>query len=694
MTSGSSRPNKVQALSSERWESFYRDFPIPIFVEDAGQVLAFLERLRADGVTDLGGWLDANPGFFIKLWGMIEVLDVNHHAVSWAGAKDAQELVNSLDRMMLPETLPALRQILIDLFEGKRFHVSECQQRMLDGRVCHTINQALLPVPGGEHTMVFFTQSDMTEMKRAQRELQHSQEHYCRLVESAQDVILCHDLTGTITFINQAGLDLTGWTREGLVGQDLGKLLPDMAPSGARRRSLTHLGQVGGRTLFETEMVRSSGDKLEVEVKSSVLPGLADPEGQPLLLALIRDISDRRAAERLQKQLEDQLKNTQKMESLGVLAGGIAHDFNNLLVTIMGNTELLLGGRIRPDDMQNGLQLIMQAATQAADLCRQMQAYSGQPLDRTEIDNLSSIVENMTRLLEVKVAGKANISFDLDPSLPEVEVDSGQIRQVIMNLVENAAESHGDEGGEILVRTGVREYSTADLRRGHTHPLLPAGTYATCQVKDSGEGMAPTTRERLFDPFYTTKSGNRGLGMSASQGMIQSHKGGFQVESQMGVGSTITFLIPVPRQDAVARGRRRKDPDDLHLKLEGKTVLTVDEDSAVRSVAEGFLRRLGCRVLSAGNGLDALRIFTDRNQDIDAVLLDLTMQGMDGVETCRRLRVIRPDLPVVFASGFSEEEVAGKVSGVGEYSFVAKPYRLARIRTIMAECLDDEAGGK
>jgi two-component system cell cycle sensor histidine kinase/response regulator CckA len=683
------RKRKQKSMAPELWESFYRHFPIPIFIEDVGRVMEFMEGLRSQGVDDLGAWLDANPNFFSKIWALIEVVDVNEQAVAWTGAKDGSELVKSLDRMMLPETLPSLRQLLIDLFDRQTFHICECVSCTLDGQIRHTINQALLPTPDDEHTLAFFTQTDITDFKHAEQDLRHSQEHYCSLVENAQDVILCHDLMGTITFINQAGLELTGLSRSEILGQDLGRLLPDMAPSGSRRRSLTHLGQVGGRTLFETQMVLGTGDVLEVEVKSSVLAGLEDPEGHPLLLALIRDISDRRAAERKQSQLEVQLKNTQKMESLGALAGGIAHDFNNLLVTIMGNTELLLGGRIKPQDMQNGLQLILQAATQAADLCRQMQTYAGQPLARTETGSLTSLLENMTRLLEVTVAGKAHIDFQLEQEQAEVDLDPGQIRQVIMNLVTNAAESLGEDGGEISVRTGTEDFSASELRRGLHPSLLAPGRYTFCEVKDSGSGMDSGTVQRLFDPFFTTKSGSRGLGMSSALGMIQSHNGGFLVESQLGVGTTVSFLLPIPdRQRARKKSRRTKAPDDLHLKLQGRTVLAVDEDAAVRSVGEGFLRRLGCQVLSASNGLDALKIFSDRHQDIDAVLLDLTMQGLDGVETCRRLRVIRPDLPVVFASGFAEEEVRQRVGEVGDFSFVAKPYRLAEIRRIMAEALD------
>ena len=689
------RKKPLTKITPEMWEGFFRNFQVPLFLEDASEVLAALDDLRKKGITDLGEWMEVHPEFITKILGLIRIIDTNDFAVEWAGARDKGELLCSLDRMILPETLPAFKSILLDLFAGRLAHSCECQYITLDGRQVYTWNQAMLPRPGDDPALVVISTTDITHIKTVQRELENSRDTYSRLVEAGQDVILCHDLEGRITFINQAGLEMTGWSCGEVIGRDVASLLPSNGPNGNRRKSLAHLGEVRGRTLFEAVMVTKHGREIPVEVNATVVPGASGNEAEPLLLAMIRDITDRKEAERKQGELEYHLKNTQKMESLGALAGGIAHDFNNLLVTIMGNTELLLSEKHSPQDLNNGLEVIMQASTQAADLCRQMQAYAGQTVATVVSADLNSIVDNMTRLLHVTVTGKAHLSFQLQPNLPGVDADVGQLGQVIMNLVINASDSLGEDGGEIVVRTGHKEFSAADLRRGQHASLLFPGHYVFCEVRDSGKGMNPETMQRLFDPFFTTRRGRRGLGMSSALGIIQSHQGGFLVESQVDKGTTITFLLPA-KQDKVlkktAPARRKKEPDNLHIHFKGKTVLSVDEDAAVRSVGEGFLRRLGCKVLSAGSGMDALRIFGERHQDIHAVLLDLSMEGMDGVETCRRLRVIRPDLPVVFSSGYSEEEVHKRAVEVGEYSFIPKPFRLAMIRSVMAEVMGSPEG--
>jgi two-component system cell cycle sensor histidine kinase/response regulator CckA len=687
------RSRKVK-ITPEMWESFFRDFNGPLFVEDVGQVLNELDKVRVKGVTEIGPWLDAHPDFLVRVMSQLRVVDASEAAVAWAGAKDRADLFASLDRMVVPETLPAIKAILVDLFEGKGSHAAECQYRSLDGRALFSYNQALLPAAGAGPDLVFLAITDITELKLMQRQLSQSHERYGRLVEAAQDVILCHDLAGRVTFVNRAATEISGWHRDQLLDRDVGLLLPEVGPDGARRQNLERLGKVRGRTLYEATLRTKDNREIPVEVNSTVIPNLEGADNEPLLLAMIRDVSDRKEAERRQRDLEIQLKNTQRMESLGVLAGGIAHDFNNLLVTIMGNTELMLSGRYSQEELRNTLQLVLEASTQAADLCRQMQAYAGQTVAVVAREELNSIVDNISRLLQVTVAGRAHISFQLGEKMPAVEVDAGQIRQVLMNLVTNAAESLGEDGGEIAIRTGHRAFSAADLRKGHHVSLLQPGDYVYCQVSDSGAGMSIETVQRVFDPFFTTKGAKRGLGMSSALGIIQSHRGGFLVDSQPGKGTTISFLLPAaaePVKRKAAANRRKKEPDMLHLNLAGKTVLAVDEDAAVRSVGEGFLRRLGCKVLSAGNGLDAVRIFGDRHQEIDAVLLDLTMEGMDGVETCRRLRVIRPDLPVVFSSGFPVEEVHQRAGEVGSYGYVAKPFRLAQIRSIMAEALSERA---
>lgn len=204
--------SKGLKINPEMWEDFFRKFRTPLFLEDATEVLAALAEVRAQGIQDISEWLDAHPEFITRIISLIKIVDVNDFAVEWSGARDKKELMSSMDRMVLPETLPAIKSILVDLFEGRTSHVSESQYMTLDGRHRYTWNQAHLPSAGDNPPLVVFSQSDITDLKMIQKNLQNSQDRYSRVVEAAQDVMLCHDLSGRITFINQAGLDLTGWT--------------------------------------------------------------------------------------------------------------------------------------------------------------------------------------------------------------------------------------------------------------------------------------------------------------------------------------------------------------------------------------------------------------------------------------------------------------------------------------------------
>ncbi|PIE63992.1 MAG: hypothetical protein CSA24_03320, partial [Deltaproteobacteria bacterium] len=358
-------------------------------------------------------------------------------------------------------------------------------------------------------------------------------------------------------------------------------------------------------------------------------------------IALMRDISGR-------KNLQERMLNTQKLESLGALAGGIAHDFNNLLVTILGNVELISEDAEANRRWAENLDSITEAGQKAADLCQQMLACSGQGKFQVDNGDLSDLVRGMRSLLEAAIGGRAGLNLQLGENLPAVPMDSASLRQVLMALVSNAAGALDDDGGEIVVRTSLTRFASEELEQSQCLPPLPPGEYVVCAVADSGRGVEPSIRHRIFDPFFSTRAGGRGLGLSAAMGIVQGHKGGMLVDSVPSVGTTVSVLLPrAPRLVAKPRRPRKKAPDNLHQDLAGKLILLVDEDTPVRKVCEGYLRRLGCSVLSVDNGPDSVRIFSQRFQEVDVVILDLGMAEMGGVATMRRLRVIKPDVPVI-----------------------------------------------
>lgn len=678
---GNNRSRKKAKILDGMWEHVFRTVQVPIYIEDISVVRQSIRDVLASGVDDFGNWLDAHPEFIVTAVRNLNILDANDHAVKTFGARDTDDLLNSLERMMVPETMQSFKEILLALANDDEYFTCESHVQTFGGQSLITLNSAILPHGDSPwQDIMVMAATDITDLKIAQKQLQASEDRYRILVETASDVILCHDLEGNILFSNQAGLKLTGWHKDKLHLQNLHELVPDRLHAEMNERLEQRHNGFAGTFLFEIMINDCNGNEVPVEICSTRIPG--DIADSTQILAIIRDVSQRKA-------LENRILNVQKMESLGALAGGIAHDFNNLLATIMGNAELMKSDGPGDTKLDENLASIIEASNQAADLCQQMLSYSGKGQFSVDSSDLSAVIRDVSRLFQATVTGHARLNFQLDENLIPVMIDTDPIRQVVMGLVTNADEALGDEGGEVVIRTGCREFSKEELQALNCTPMLDAGTYVFCEVADSGAGMDAETQRRLFDPFYSTKFSGRGLGLSSALGIIKGHNGAFLVESAPGIGSTISFLLPKTQAKNLKKTpkRRKKAPDTLHLDLAGKLVLLVDEDLPVRKVCESFLRRLGCSVLSVGNGPDAVRIFSQRYDEIDLAILDLGMADMDGVATFRRLRVIRHDISVIFSTGFGEEELHKRAGGIGEYGFISKPFKLANVRRALGLAL-------
>jgi PAS domain S-box-containing protein len=676
-------------LEQTGWEQVFRSAMVPMFVEDISAVRRAIDEIKPRAGGDFGAWLDAHPEFITQALGLVRVVDVNMAAITLNAAASREEMLASLDRLILPESLPGIKGVLKAIERGDEYFEGECQYRALDGRHYYTMNQAWIPSPDRPGDLLVFATIDITALKKAQQDLTGSEERYRLLVETAHDVIIRHDLAGNVTFVNRAGLELTGFTEEELLGRNaLDIIPPEMRDETLERKNKRAAGN-SGVFLYETVFLDGKGRRVPMEISSTLIPASLSG-GEPQVLLVARDISERKRIEREQRELEARLRDAQKLESLGVLAGGIAHDFNNLLVAIMGNAELVRSDLPADSTQRHCIDSVLEAAGLAADLCRQMQAYAGDGKMTMRPSDLNQLIADIERLLQVTVSKRSHLHFELADDLPRVLIDEPQIRQVLMNLVGNAAESLGDEGGEIMLRTGVRELSDESLKKVVGGESLAPGPYVWCEVRDSGCGMDKETALRIFDPFFTTKFAGRGLGMSAALGIIKAHSGGFTLDTGPASGTTMTFLLPVHATETDSpRRARRRSPDVSRADLKGKLILIVDDDPSVRSVGESFLRRLGCQVLSAADGYEAVRVFGERHREIDAVLLDFTMAGLDGMSAYRRLRVIRSDVPIILSSGYDADEVADKTAGFDIAGFVAKPYSLKMMLQVLAGVLSE-----
>ena len=389
---------------------------------------------------------------------------------------------------------------------------------------------------------------------------------------------------------------------------------------------------------------------------------------------------ERHHFEEQKRELEQQMVQAQKLESLGVLAGGIAHDFNNLLTTILGNADLASQSLSEYAPARTNLHEIEIGARRAADLATQMLAYSGRGNFKVEPIGINDFVDEMLHLLQVSVSKRAVLKCNFADNLPMIVANVTQVRQVIMNLVTNASEAIGESSGVISVTTGAVNCDDAYLENTGivTWDALASeergGLYVYVEAADTGCGMPKEMITKIFDPFFTTKLTGRGLGLAATLGIMRGHRGAVKVSSEEGKGSTFRVLFPVPEGAALEENSDSTQSADSKAGRLSGTVLLVDDEETIRGLGRKMLELFGLSVLTAPDGREALKLYQQHGSVIDVVLLDLTMPHMDGHEAFCALRGIDEDVQVVLCSGYTGNDVADQFSGRGLANIVQKPY--------------------
>ncbi len=492
------------------------------------------------------------------------------------------------------------------------------------------------------------------------------------------------DIEGAYTFVNPAFCKMMGYSEQEL----LNMTVFDVKAKSQDKSSFNESKTSKAGEAIQVYLRRKDG----TEFYSEVMGQMIEVNGQTAVLGTVRDITDRLQHDEEKRSLERQLLHAQKLESLGILAGGIAHDFNNMLMAILGNTDLALADLEPTSPARESLLEIEHVTRRAAELARQMLAYSGKGCFVVEPVNLSELVRETAHLLEVSISKKVHLRFDLAENLPTFDGDVTQVRQVVMNLITNASEAIGEDSGVVSLSTGTQQCDRAYLDSGAIiagpSPDAPPseGLYAYLEVSDTGCGMEAETIEKVFDPFFTTKFAGRGLGMSAAQGIVSGHKGLIRVESEPGRGTTFRVLFraePRPNGGAEPRPSRPHEVGETTDSRAYGTVLIVDDEDTILQVARRMVERMGPCVLTASDGIEALKIFKQHADEVTCVLLDLTMPRMDGLQTFLELQLVRDDVAVILCSGYSETDAMQRFSGKGLAGFLQKPFDMAALKTML-----------
>ncbi|HQR05182.1 MAG TPA: PAS domain S-box protein [Gemmatales bacterium] len=522
------------------------------------------------------------------------------------------------------------------------------------------------------------TLEDITEEKHATQSIREREEHY-RMLSHLAPIGIAMTCNGKIAHVNQYLATMLGYDSPSELEGTL--VLDSLHP--ADREGALHYQQksefYGLVPPQERRLLKKDGSALLVQANVAIVR-VNNERGSVIV---VRNISEERHAEHERRRWQQRILEMQKLESLGLLAGGLAHDFNNQLTVILGHTNLVQMKLKENETVQGLIQPIEQAARHSMDLCQQMLSFAGRGKIKVNQVNLTQLIEELSGLLKIAGTKKARLVFELSESLPLLQAEEAQLRQVLINLVSNSAESlPSDQVGTITVKTGVihidETYKNAEITLE-----LPKGDYAYLDVTDTGAGMDVNTRRRVFEPFFTTKPTGRGLGLPAVLGIVRSHGGAIEVTSKLRHGTTFRVFLPLlrPTQNVPIL------PEAVSQTQAHQTVLIVDDEASLRSLAGKVLGNHGWNVLEAEDGASACELLRQHGNIISLVIIDLVMPGMDGVETLRQLWKVQPTLPAIAMSSYGSAELEQRFTGFPLRGILSKPFSPASLEQAVMHVL-------
>jgi two-component system, cell cycle sensor histidine kinase and response regulator CckA len=531
--------------------------------------------------------------------------------------------------------------------------------------------------PGKGSKRVVVAHENITERKRAEQELIRSEESYRDLVENAHDIIYSHDLEGNYISVNKAAEQITGYTREESLSMNLAQMV---APEYLEKARQMIAGKLAGErvTAYELEIIAKDGRRVAVEVNSKLILHDSVPVG---VQGIARDVTER-------KQLEAQFRQSQKMEAIEQLAGGVAHDFNNLLTVVNGYSDLALMRLQTEDPLRRNIEEIKKAGVRAASLTRQLLAFSRKQVLQPKVLNINSVVSDMDKMLRRLIGEDVGLKTITASELGSIKADPGQIEQVLMNLAINARDAM-PQGGKLTIET---ENVYLDEEYARQHIAVNPGPYVMLAVSDTGTGMDKTTQARIFEPFFTTKAADKGtgLGLSTVYGIIKQSGGNIWVYSEIGQGTT--FKIYLPRIDEGAQDYKRST--EVEEVFHGtETILLAEDEEMVRNLAREVLETYGYHVLEAANGGSALLICERHQEPIQLLITDVVMPEMSGRELADRLSQLRPEMKVLYMSGYTDNAIVHQGVLDAGANFIQKPFAPQQLARKVREVLGEERRG-
>jgi len=525
------------------------------------------------------------------------------------------------------------------------------------------------------------------EGQRAKERLRRDHDLISRIMETSPVGIVVTDQAGKITFANHRAEEVLGLTKDAIARRTCSVLdwrSTDLEGNPlAEQPSLLQQVLASGQVAQDVRYTIDRPNGRHTLLSTNATP-LFDAGGKiDGMVVTVEDITER-------LMLEAQLRQSQKMESVGQLAAGVAHDINNILTVIQGHAGLLLNVTPPGSDSVRSLKQIAAASERAASFVRQLLTFSRKQIFRSKILDLNTVLQNLQNMLPQMLGEDIALEIRCQPNLPHIEADTGMIDQIVMNLAINARDAM-PKGGKLLIATSAVEIGAAHLRQ---HPEARTGWFASLTVTDTGCGMDHKVLHRLFEPFFTTKEMGKGtgLGLATIYGMVKQHQGWIEVQSEIGVGSTFKVFLPVASDSRKAPAAPTVEPKPAQGGEE--TILIVEDETGLLELVRNVLQGYRYRVLAASSGAEALRVWDEHNGRIDLLLTDMIMPGgMTGNDLATKLRKQKPSLKVIYTSGYSSE-LMGKDAGKSNTTFLAKPYLPLELAKTVRKCLDTAVDSK
>lgn len=521
------------------------------------------------------------------------------------------------------------------------------------------------------------------ELEEINAKLRESEERYRLLVETMNDGLAVQDQEGEITYVNDKFSKIIGYTKDELKGRKFCDYLDEINTEICMKNREKYLEK--DITPFELTWTKKDNTPLPTIVSpQSMFDSTGEFKG---IFSVITDITERKSAETERRNMEKQLQQAQKMESIGTLAGGISHDFNNSLQAIIGYAQILLLDKDINSSEYAKLANIEKSAQRASELTQQLLTFSRKVDSKMKPVDLNHEIKEIRKLLDRTIPKMIGIQLRLKKDLHVIDADPSQLEQIMLNLGINARDAIKDEG-EIVIRT---ENVYLDDNYCKNQLECTPGDYVLLSFSDNGTGMLPEHRERIFDPFFTTKDIGKGtgLGLSMVYGLVKKHKGHIVCESIQGRGTVFKLYFPAVRQNVTKEENEEKPmPPGGH-----ETILIVDDEMLIRELGEQILRKFGYKVLAAPDGESAIEIYREKGKDISLIILDLIMPGMGGTRCLQELLAVNPDINIVIASGYAPEAEAKKAMNSGAKGFINKPYDVRQMLSEIRDVIDGRKHG-